>query len=199
MPITSVTSDPDTLSVTAIGEFPVPVARLWGAWADPRLLERFWGPPTWPATFIRHDFAVGGRSLYYMTGPEGQTSYGYWDFEVIEPGRRFVVRDGFCGEDGVPDEAFPEGRMEVRFEATAGGSRFIAVGTSPDLESLERLVAMGMIEGLSSALAQLDEVLNDLRERSRDLRAALEIIDDTHVVVVREVRGSITQVWRAPE
>ena len=69
MPVQSIAPDLDTLTLTAIGEYPVPVARLWEAWADPRQLERFWGPPGWPATFTRHDLAVGGRSEYHMTGP----------------------------------------------------------------------------------------------------------------------------------
>jgi uncharacterized protein YndB with AHSA1/START domain len=60
VPIVSVTSDPETLTLTAIGEYPVPVERLWAAWADPRQLERFWGPPQWPATFTRTICGSGG-------------------------------------------------------------------------------------------------------------------------------------------
>ena len=62
MPITSVEKDPDALTMTVTAEFGVPLRRLWDAYADPRQLERFWGPPTYPATFVRHDFAEGGRS-----------------------------------------------------------------------------------------------------------------------------------------
>ena len=51
MPVTSVTTDPDALTMTLVGDFPVPVERLWDAFADPRQLERFWGPPGYPATF----------------------------------------------------------------------------------------------------------------------------------------------------
>ncbi|HLL83534.1 MAG TPA: SRPBCC domain-containing protein, partial [Longimicrobium sp.] len=71
MPVTSVSSDADALTLTVIGDYPVPVERLWNAYEDPRQLERFWGPETWPATFTRHDMEVGGRSEYYMTGPDG--------------------------------------------------------------------------------------------------------------------------------
>ena len=142
MPINSVTSDKNALSLTVIGEYPVPVERLWEAYADPRQLERFWGPETWPATFTRHDMVVGGRSEYYMTGPDGSTSRGWWRFLAVEPGRRFEVEDGFAHEDGRPNEDMPSMRM---------------VFTS--LESMEQLVDMGMIEGLKSALGQLDAVL----------------------------------------
>ena len=72
MPLTSVTKDAAKLTLTVVGDFPVPQQRLWDAYADPRQLERFWGPPTWPATFTRHDLKVGGRAEYFMTGPNGR-------------------------------------------------------------------------------------------------------------------------------
>ncbi|MCA9488886.1 MAG: SRPBCC domain-containing protein [Myxococcales bacterium] len=197
MPIISVQSDPENLTLTATGDYPVPVDRLWRAWADPRQLERFWGPPQWPATFTRHDMRAGGRSEYYMTGPEGQTSRGYWEFERVDVGRGFVVRDGFCDDGSFNAEMPGPARMEVSFVATATGSRFVAVSTFESVASMEQLLAMGMLEGLQSALAQLDEVIADLRAYSAALPAALEVVDDTHAVVRRVVRGSMEQVWRA--
>ena len=90
MPIVSISSDPASLTLTAIGEYPVPVKRLWAAWTDPRQLERFWGPPQWPATFTRHDLREGGRADYHMTGPAGEVSRGWWVFERVEADPDFV-------------------------------------------------------------------------------------------------------------
>lgn len=159
MPIRSVTSDNDALTLTVVGEYPVPVERLWEAYADPRQLERFWGPETWPATFTRHDMAVGGRSEYYMTGPDGSSSRGWWRFLAVEAPRRFEVEDGFSHDDGRPNEDMPSMRMVFTFEPAAGGSRFTSVTHFTSLESMAQLVDMGMIEGLKSALGQLDGVL----------------------------------------
>src|SRR5690349_16566080 len=103
MPILSVKSDPETLTLVAVGEYPVPVERLWAAWADPRQLECFWGPPQWPATFTRHDLRPGGRSEYHMTGPNGETARGYWDIDSVDAPRSFEVRDGFANDDGTPN------------------------------------------------------------------------------------------------
>jgi uncharacterized protein YndB with AHSA1/START domain len=159
MPIRSVTSDEKALTLTVIGEYPVPVERLWEAYADPRQLERFWGPETWPATFTRHDMSVGGRSEYSMTGPDGSSSRGWWRFQAVEPPHRFEVEDGFAHEDGRPDDAMPTMRMSVELEPTNDGSRLTIVTQFTSLESMEQLVKMGMIEGLRSALGQLDGVL----------------------------------------
>ena len=159
MPITSVTSDTDALSLTVVGDYPVPVERLWAAYADPRQLERFWGPEEWPATFTRHDMTVGGRSEYSMTGPDGSSSRGWWRFLAVEPPRRFEVEDGFSHDDGRPNDAMPSMRMAISFDPTATGSRLTIVTHFTSLESMEQLVKMGMIEGLKSALGQLDTVL----------------------------------------
>jgi uncharacterized protein YndB with AHSA1/START domain len=195
MPVSSVTSDLESLTITAVGSYPVPVERLWAAWADPRQLERFWGPPTWPATFMRHDLRAGGRSDYAMTGPNGESSRGYWLVEEAHAPERFVVHDGFADADGHPNDDLPTTRMEVTFEATAGGARFVAVSTFSSLDAIQAVLAMGVVEGFTSALAQMDDVLADLREATA--RATLERLDATHARVVRDVRGTIHQVWRA--
>ncbi len=159
MPIKSVTSDTDALTLTVVGEYPVPVERLWAAYADPRQLERFWGPEEWPATFTRHDMEAGGRSEYYMTGPDGSTSRGWWRFLAVEPERSIEVEDGFAHEDGRPNEEMPSMRMVFTFEPTPAGSRVTSVTHFTSLESMEQLVQMGMLDGLRSALGQLDAVL----------------------------------------
>jgi uncharacterized protein YndB with AHSA1/START domain len=138
MPITSVTSDAEALSLTVIGDYPVPLERLWNAWADPRQLEKFWGPETWPATFTRHDMAVGGRSHYYMTGPEGERSPNcFWEFSRVEALHLIEVTNGFALEDFSPDPAMPPMRMVFTFEKTSTGSRFTGVTYYESLESME--------------------------------------------------------------
>jgi uncharacterized protein YndB with AHSA1/START domain len=159
MPITSVSSDANALTLTVVGDYPVPVERLWQAYADPRQLERFWGPETYPATFTRHDMEAGGRSEYAMTGPDGSVSRGWWRFLAVETGREFEVEDGFAHEDGTPNETMPSMRMVFTFEPTDTRSRVTSVTRFPSVEAMRQLVEMGMEEGLRSAMGQLDGVL----------------------------------------
>lgn len=159
MPVTEIRKDPEALTMTVVAQFAAPVARVWAAYADPRQLERFWGPPGWPATFVRHDFAVGGRSEYHMTGPDGTKSSGFFEYLEVEAPRTFEVLDGFLGPDGKQAEGMPTMRMRFTFEPHEGGTRMITVTTFPSVEALEQLTAMGMEEGMRAAMGQIDAVL----------------------------------------
>lgn len=198
MPITSVTSDPKSLTLTLVGEYPVPVSRLWEAWMDPRQLEKFWGPPTWPATFTRHDMTVGGRSHYYMTGPSGEKSPNcFWECVAVEAPHRLEVTNGFALEDGSPDRAMPAMTMVFTFEETPTGSRFTGVTRFRSIQDMEKLVAMGMVEGMSSALGQMDDLLADLAAFAAGRATEALILNDTQVRICRVIRGTVEQVWRA--
>jgi uncharacterized protein YndB with AHSA1/START domain len=159
MPIVEILKDPKALTMTVVAQFAAPVARVWAAYADPRQIERFWGPPEWPATFTRHDFTVGGRSEYHMTGPAGEKSSGFWEFLRIDEPRAFEVTDGFLGPDGKQAADMPTMQMRFAFEPHAGGTRMTTVTTFPSAEALEQLLKMGMEEGMKAAMAQIDGVL----------------------------------------
>ncbi len=197
MPITSVHKDPEALTLTVVADFAAPLERLWDAYADPRQLEKFWGPPTYPATFTRHDMFPGGRSAYAMTGPDGDVSRGYWEFLDVKAPHSFEVRDGFCHADGTPNTGMPSMRMTFEFEATGTGSRVTTTTFFGSLAELEQLVNMGMEEGLRQAMGQIDAVLDDLRSFAADLPAAAQVLGDTTVRVSRVIRGTVEQVWAA--
>lgn len=199
MPITTIEKDPTNLTMTIVADFPVPVRRLWDAYADPRQLEKFWGPPQWPATFTRHDLYPGGRSQYEMRGPDGQASAGYWEFQEVEEPRRFAVIDGFALENGEPNEALPSMRMEFVFEETPGGSRLTTTTHFNSAEELEQLLTMGMEEGTRTAMGQIDDVLADLDAFAAGRGTETQLLSDTQVRITRIIRGSREQVWQAHE
>ena len=79
MPVTSIDKDLEGLTLTLTAEYDADVKQVWELWANPRKLERWWGPPTYPCTFIEHDLTVGGEMLYKMVGDEnGDEHYGRW-------------------------------------------------------------------------------------------------------------------------
>ena len=160
MTVTAVRKDPQTLSLTLDAEFDASPERVWQLWADPRQLERWWGPPTYPATVTKHELTPGGRVEYHMTGPDGDQPHGYWDVEEVDPPRSLVVRDGFANEDGSPNPDMPVSQFRVTItEIGAGRTRMSIVSTFPSTEAMEQLTAMGMEEGLTQAVGQIDAIL----------------------------------------
>ena len=198
MPVTEVTTDAEALTMTLIADFAVPVERLWRAFTDPRELERFWGPPGWPATFAEFDLTTGGRARYAMTSPQGEKSHGAWEFLSIAEPTGFEVLDGFVDENGEPVEGMPPAmRMTFAFEPTATGSRLRNVTHFVSADALDAVVAMGAIEGSTMAMNQLDRVLLGLREYAQGKGTQVELLDDVHVRITRLIEGSRDLVWRA--
>ena len=85
MTVTDIRKDPQSRTMTLEAEFDASPERVWQLWADPRQLERWWGPPTYPATFDSHDLRPGGLVEYHMTGPEGDQPRGFWNVVEVEP------------------------------------------------------------------------------------------------------------------
>lgn len=100
MPFTAASHDLESRTITITADFTAPVERVWQVYADPRQLERIWGPPGFPATFDRHELKPGGTT----TGPDGEKFY-------------------------------------------------------PTTEGLQQVLDMGVIEGASSAINQVDALL----------------------------------------
>ena len=197
MPVTSTTTDTDALSLTLVADFPVPAERLWAAFTDPRQLERFWGPPGYPATFGTYELRPGGHAHYWMTSPEGQTFHGRWDVTAVDAPHSFTVSDTFADEHGVSDPSMPAGTMTVTVDATATGSRLTVLSTSPTLEALQQVIEMGQVEAMTQAIGQLDTVLADLREYALGKGTQTEILDDTHVKITRAFEAPRHLIWRA--
>ncbi len=197
MPVTSVTKDPEALTMTVVADFTVDRDRLWQAYTDPRQIEKFWGPPQWPATFLRHDVYPGGRSHYLMRGPDGAVSGGYWQFLSVDPGRGFEVRDGFADAEGKENDQMPSMTMTFTFEDTPQGSRLTTTTRFGSAEQLAQLLEMGMEEGMRAAMGQIDDVIADLSAFAAGRPAEVQILSDTQVRISRHIRGSVEQVWRA--
>lgn len=160
MTVTGVQKDPTALTMTITAELDASPERVWQLWADPRQLERWWGPPTYPATFTRHALQPGSRVEYHMTGPEGDQPHGYWDILETDPPHRLVFRDGFADDKGIPDDALPRTEGRVTIEPIGEGRTRMSIESHfPSLEALEQLVAMGMEQGITEAVGQIDVIL----------------------------------------
>ena len=155
MTVIAVRKDPRSRTMAIEAEFDASPERVWQLWADPRQLERWWGPPAYPATVDSHDLRPGGRVEYRMTGPEGEEHRGFWEVDEVRPPRRLVFRDGFVNEDGTPNSDAPTARVTIE-EIGSGKTRMSIASEFPTVEAMERLAARW---GLKQTVGQIDAIL----------------------------------------
>lgn len=160
MTVKSVTKDTEALTMAISVELEATPERAWQLWADPRQLERWWGPPTYPATFVDHDLVTGGRATYFMTGPEGDTHQGWWEITLAEPPKRLELRDGFADENFTPNDDMPVTVMALTLDEIDAARTLMTIESRfPSKEAMEQMIEMGMEEGIKEALGQIDAIL----------------------------------------
>jgi uncharacterized protein YndB with AHSA1/START domain len=159
MSIVRVEKDVERLGLVPIADFDAPVERVWQLWADPRQLERWWGPPTFPATVQTHDLAVGGEVSYLMSGPGGEKSHGWWRVTSVDPPRSLEFTDGFANEDGSPNTETPTTAVRMRLSEHEGGTRMELRFGFDSREHMEQLERLGMFEGIPQSIGQMDAAL----------------------------------------
>ena len=167
MSVTDVRTDPTALTMTVMSEWDAPIERVWQLWADPRKLERWWGPPTYPSTVVEHDLRPGGTVGYYMTSPEGGKTYFWWKIVAVDEPHSLTVDDGGyaeADEDGNPKEPLPDegpSGMVVTLAALASGATSMSIAMRfASTDALQQAIDMDMAEGMTAAINQIEEILS---------------------------------------
>jgi uncharacterized protein YndB with AHSA1/START domain len=159
MSVISVDKDFDSLTLTLVAEFDAPIEQVWQLWADPRRLERWWGPPSHPATVERHDLTAGGDVTYFMTGPAGERSRGWWRVASVDPPQSLEFTDGFADQDGTPVASMPTTTVQVRLSERDGGTRMVLRSVFDTREHMQQVVDIGAPEVLRESVGQMDALL----------------------------------------
>ena len=159
MTVTNVDKDLDARTLTITAEFDAPLERVWELWADPRKLERWWGPPSHPATFERFELEPGGTVTYFMTSPEGERFYGLWRVVAVDAPRSLDVEDSFADADGNVNPDMPTGQMHMRLTEEDGRTRMELISVNATKEAMQQLLDMGAAEGMQQAIGQMDALL----------------------------------------
>jgi uncharacterized protein YndB with AHSA1/START domain len=94
-----------------------------------------------------------------MTSPEGEKFAGYWDITDVVEHQHFAFLDGFADDDLAPNPALPVSTNVYRFEEVDGGTRAVFTSTYETAEGLQTVLDMGMVEGATSAINQIDAFL----------------------------------------
>ena len=159
MPVTEFIKDVDAKRIVIVADYAAPVDRVWQVYADPTQLARIWGPPSHPATVEHHDLVPGGEVHYFMTSPEGEKYYGGWRVTGVDEPRVLEFEDFFADETyaAVPD--LPVSQNVYEFTSSPTGTRATYTSTYESAEALQQTLDMGMEEGATTALGQVDALL----------------------------------------
>ena len=150
-----------TMVITA--EFKASITNVWQLWADPRLLERWWGPPGFAATFQHHDLTPGGTITYYMSGPDGGDRFdGTWNVVEVDAPTRLVVEDAIVDDDGTPSDGNSMTRIEIDIKAAGDTTLMILTTHFDSLEGMEQAIATGVAEGMKACMSQIDTLLAEV-------------------------------------
>jgi uncharacterized protein YndB with AHSA1/START domain len=162
MAVREILKDVEAARMTVVSEWAAPISRVWQLWADPRKLERWWGPPMFPASVVEHDLRPGGRVSYYMTGPQGEQHHGWWRVVAVDEPNRLDLVDGFSDEQGNANDDLPTTEFTVTLAALATGGTLMSIESRfPSTEAMQQMIEMGMEAGLAAAMGQIDAILAD--------------------------------------
>ena len=159
MSVVSVEKDLDRLSLLLVAEFDASIERVWELWSDPRKLERWWGPPSHPATVESHHLTPGGEVRYFMTGPGGETSRGWWRVTSVAPPVALEFTDGYAGPDGRPNPHMPTTAVRVRLTEHETGTRMELRFRFDSAERMAQLERLGAFEVFPQSVGQMDALL----------------------------------------
>ena len=146
-----------TLFITR--EFEATLDKVWKAWTDSSLLDKWWAPKPWKAETKSMSFKNGGYWLYCMVGPDGSRHWARADYSFITLEKQFSFVDCFCDENGNPSQDAPSMNWVNKFTETTSGTKVEVTVKFSSVADLEKIIEMGFQEGFTMAHGNLDELL----------------------------------------
>jgi uncharacterized protein YndB with AHSA1/START domain len=163
---TKVTKDLENKTLVIERTFDAPKAKVWRAYSDKDWFTKWWGPEGWETTVKTFDFKPGGQNHYCMKCVDknqgewfGQESWGLMEYGSMSEPDAFTYKDFFSDADGNKTEGMPALTIEMEFVEQDGKTTMISRSVANTAEEIEKLVAMGMIEGFSSSADKLEKLL----------------------------------------
>ncbi len=158
------TVDKTNHTIRVTREFGAELNLVWQAWTTAELLDQWWAPkPYYVQTKTLH-FAEGGQWHYAMISPEGDKHWCLADYKTIDPTKSYTALDAFCDEAGNMNADMPRTFWTNVFTANNGTTTVNITLQYQSLADLEKVLAMGMQEGFTMALGNLDELLLTIKK-----------------------------------
>ena len=136
---------------------------VWDCYTKSELLDQWFAPEPFKTRTKHMDFKEGGYWLYVMAGPDNAEYWGRMDYEKINPVESYMGLDAFCDSEGNLNPDLPRAQWNVTFSDLGENTLVTNVVTYSSLSDLETIIQMGMKEGLTATLEQLDKLLTNIK------------------------------------
>jgi uncharacterized protein YndB with AHSA1/START domain len=140
---------------------------VWDCHTKRELLEQWFAPKPLKARTKSMDFREGGHWHYVMIDPDGTEYWGRADYLTIDPIDGYTLLDGFSDASGALDPDMPRATWDVTFRELPGRTLVQTIISYESPDDLEKVMQMGMQEGMTSALERLDELLMSLEKQGQ--------------------------------
>jgi len=151
--------DKQANTITVKREFAANRQMVWDCYTKSELLDRWFAPKPLTTKTKHMDFREGGYWHYAMIDPNGTEYWSRQDYVSIRPIEHYIARDGFTDESGELNSELPQSHLDVSFRELDDHTLVETIVTYADLAGLEKVLEMGLQEGLTSTLERLDELL----------------------------------------
>ena len=150
-------------SIIVKREFAAKRQLVWDCYSKSELLDQWFSPKPLTTKTKYMDFREGGYWHYAMVDPNGQQYWGRLEYMTISPIDNFTALDGFSDESGAINSALPTSSWDVRFTDALDRCLVTTIVSYKSSEQLQKVIDMGVKQGLTSTLERLDELLIKLK------------------------------------
>lgn len=150
--------------------FEVPREDLFKMFSEKKHLEQFWGPRGWELIHTSLNFKEEGEWFYGMQDmePFGENerieSWGLTVFNEIIEDEKIVSIDYFTDKSGEINRELPVAKVNMTFEELDENRSILKSQTTYKYEEeLQRLVEVGLLQGVAETWDRLSEYLNEIK------------------------------------
>lgn len=151
--------DAESSTITVRREFAAKRQLVWDCYTKSDLLDQWFAPPPLTTRTKAMAFRERGSWHYVMTAPDGEEFWGLTQYLTIDPIDGYTAVDGFADASGAMNTALPIAGWDVSFLDAGDHTVVRTVVSYESAEDIEKVVAMGMEEGVSTTLERLDALL----------------------------------------
>ncbi len=152
-------ADKEKNTLTIRREFLAPRALVWDCYTKSELLDRWFAPSPLTTKTKSMDFREGGHWHYAMVEPNGTEYWGYTEYSTIRPIDYYTTLDAFSNAEGEINPDLPRAEWRVTFTDKGENALVETVVTYQSLSDLEKVIQMGMEQGMMATLEKLDTLL----------------------------------------